>query len=444
MQAALRQQHLGFGPHHHLHLLHFDHKAQITLAHNAERWRERTHDYNRASQEIIDLFRNEAPVDLYMSVNGVRGRRLVQRVTFLTALFLDIDWHKVDGLDNLEMVLRAIESRLERFSLPTPYILSSGRGLYLKWPLRPFYVGKKDNNRNKHLATWRHCMDLLVEAFADLGADPACTDPTRLLRVAGSVNSRNGATVTLIGRAERVKLKDVYSPLLALKTPQRSAQAVTRRKSGKVTRLRTWYSLASARMGDMCEIAKARGRIKDGENRWQWLFCYAVEVAHFARSEESLLNQIQGFADQYLDRSDGKYRNVKRRFRRLIEQFNMSRDPVTGGFMRDEDKRYRHRTDTLIKKLGITAYEQRQCAAIVGKAEKERRRTEKRRKAGERPLAEYLAGHNHNQSQKAAERAVAALEMARQGMSMRAIATAMNVGVATVHRYLQAEQMDLL
>ena len=101
-------------------------------------------------------------------------------VLTLTALYVDLDVHKV--LDNpREQAIRSLNTAPIRPSL----IINSGNGLQAVWIVEP--TTDKDS--------WRRAQRALHESFLEYGSDIAVvSDESRILRLAGFPNRKNGET----------------------------------------------------------------------------------------------------------------------------------------------------------------------------------------------------------------------------------------------------------
>jgi hypothetical protein len=90
---------------------------------------------------------------------------------------------------------------------------------------------------------------------------------------------------------------------------------------------------------------------------------------------------------------------------------------------------YTYSKAKLIELFEISPDDQRQMTRLISDEEKERRRTERRRDAGEIERADYEA--------RADQRRIQAVVMREQGMSLRAIGAKLGVSHEHVRRYLQ-------
>lgn len=128
--------------------------------------------------------------DVYFSQNAFsRPRRGLGNIAWLNTLFVDIDLYKT-GQTQAEL-LRLLKGEYFGRRIPYPtHIESSGRGLYLKW--------KHASVPGSRLADWQIAEDWLVSQLLSVGADPQVNDATRVLRLAGSMNSKSGTQVRLL------------------------------------------------------------------------------------------------------------------------------------------------------------------------------------------------------------------------------------------------------
>lgn len=184
MQALVleRDYHLTT-PQGHYDLLHNTHPQEgvsilweKTGRHGSRSWHKLTPD----SAEIPYILRAQAGApDRYVTVNEFHGWRLVRLLKSLRSLFVDID-RKV----KLDELLDA----LSMHQLPHPsFVMFTGRGVHAYWLHEPAGAGE--------LPTWQQCQKTLIDALRPLGVDPVAKDCARVLRLAGSVNSKTGDTV---------------------------------------------------------------------------------------------------------------------------------------------------------------------------------------------------------------------------------------------------------
>lgn len=139
----------------------------------------------------------EGTYNTYVSMNtffrdkslDLQTGRDVKHLKRLTSLYVDIDCYKV-GLSK-QQVLLALQEEYIQHKIPVPtFVIDSGRGIYLIWKLR------KDEDRNA-MPKWAAVQEYLTETLKELGADYACTDGARILRVPFSINSKSRSMVQI-------------------------------------------------------------------------------------------------------------------------------------------------------------------------------------------------------------------------------------------------------
>lgn len=120
---------------------------------------------------------------------SLQDGRSVKHLKRLNALYVDIDCYK-QSLSKQEVLLR-LEDEYIGNKIPEPtFIIDSGRGIYLIWKLR--------NEDARALPRWTAVEQYLTSTLTELGADSACTDAARILRVPGSRNSKSKTKVSIL------------------------------------------------------------------------------------------------------------------------------------------------------------------------------------------------------------------------------------------------------
>jgi hypothetical protein len=158
----------------------------FTPKNEKRRWHELVgDDLDRLADEINHWRGHE---DVYVSVNNFFGWRRISLGTNLNAFFVDIDYHDASqpAFDSAFMRARALYMIEDELKWPTPnLVIESGRGIHIYWlfdkPV-PF----------KALPRWQHAQRNIVAA---LGGDRMAADATRVLRLAGTINSKSGTLV---------------------------------------------------------------------------------------------------------------------------------------------------------------------------------------------------------------------------------------------------------
>jgi hypothetical protein len=224
----------------------------------------------------------EGKQDIFITVNEFRHWRMIRNLKSLRACYVD-----VDGFTDWEIALDAIREA----GIPNPsFMVMSGRGIHFYWILAPLPA--------QALPVWQRVQDTLVNALAGIGSDYRAKDCTRLLRLAGTVNSRNGAEVrgyalnndiwTLHELADevlgpRIKPAKIFD-LKAQNTRRRRKMAAPGKGS-----IYAWWHLVYR---DLCAIADHYwlGGVPEGQ-RDTVLFLMANALSWFANTQ-ALENEI--------------------------------------------------------------------------------------------------------------------------------------------------------
>ena len=221
---------------------------------------------------------------MYVSMNRFKRTRHEENVHELAALYSDVDFYKVPELAGLapEAVYEKMLRRLEDAGIPEPSLaLFSGQGLQADWLLRP--VGSKE------LPRWKDCQRALWQVLRPLGADRASLDASRVLRLAGTRNSKTGASVrTLGGTGEVLSFDEFAKRLPQVQEDEEHREGaelhdmrVQRAARGgyKAPRCFTVQSLWEGRLSDLHTLRRLRfgeGQMPDFRDRWLLLAAVAM------------------------------------------------------------------------------------------------------------------------------------------------------------------------
>lgn len=120
--------------------------------------------------------------------------RDVKHIKRLTSFYVDIDCYKL-GLSKDEVLFR-LQDEFFGVKMPVPtFVIDSGRGIYCIWKLR----GKDNNGEDSRaLSRWQRIEQYLTDCLEELGADQACTDAARILRVPFTLNSKSNTKVKIV------------------------------------------------------------------------------------------------------------------------------------------------------------------------------------------------------------------------------------------------------
>ncbi|PQJ96967.1 replication protein [Chromatium okenii] len=256
--------------------------------------------------------------DRYLTVNEFYRWRVTNQLKSLRACYVDID-----GNVDIDKALQ----RLIEMELPEPsFVIYSGRGMHLYWLIKPVPA--------KALPVWQMVQNKLVEALLPIGADPVVKDCTRVLRLCGTINSKNGVQVTgkkLTGK--RWTLHQLSDAVLGKRQngclpKTRSAQVHSfsakpngRKKYGSIYQ---WWSLVHQDLMKIGDYYLPSGGIPEG-HRDIWLFLTLLSLSWFVpaarvksemlklarRYTPGLMNDVQRQMLPIINRAEASMRGEK-------------------------------------------------------------------------------------------------------------------------------------
>lgn len=361
-------------------------------------------------------------------------------------------WRRVDLLKSLRSCYVDLDDcrdwpgavdALEEQRLPAPsLIVESGRGLHFYWP--------HDAVPRQALPVWQAIQDALVTALKPFGSDARAKDCTRVLRLIGSVNSKNGEEVRgWILRPTTWTLADlaneVLGPKKATRPPNVVGMEAARTKRAASTHQRTGpYRLWHSRFEDLTKIADyhafAGNGIKPG-NRDTLLFLIGTALSWFAAAD-TLTEAIDRIARTYTPTLS--QREVTTYTQPIIARAIAAARGETVVFKgMTRDPRYAFRTATLRDWLGelivpelegtLKALCEPKTEAQVKERERARQRGRSRVKEGryKNTRAEYLRQVDERRNQ--------ALALREEGLTHQAIADRLGIGRRQVGNLLTTQ-----
>ena len=235
---------------------------------------------NYKPEQLAEQLSNYMGEDIYYSQNTFyRPQRRIENIRELRSLYVDIDCHNL-GLKP-DWVMGKLEHEYFRQSIPEPNLaVFSGRGLVLIWMIEPV--------PHRALPLWNAVQNYLLDQLKDIGGDPKAIDAARIFRIAGSMNSKNGATVHVEYRHDyRYALRDIQYDYLPELEPPKEKKAKRGRKK-KIVKLFNIYSLYHARILDITKLVELRDYDVTGYREticflyryWMCCFCNDTEEAY--------------------------------------------------------------------------------------------------------------------------------------------------------------------
>ena len=388
---------------------HKDAKGCVIIAQKDNGWHESGFSADQLQSAVASIDRT---ADTFASQNSffypVRRTNNVQQ---LRSLFVDLDCYR--NALTPEQALWQLEQDFFGSILPLPnLVVMTGRGLALTWYLKPAPADA--------LPLWQFAEDWICKQLEHLGADSAATDAARVLRLTGTVNTKNGVVVQAMQcHVGRLDLKDWKRNWLPAKQPKTR----TGKRTGTVNPLLTVYSLHYQRMQDIQALVLLRSGHCDGQ-RELILFLYRYYGLLFYKDTKSALDAVLTLNEQF---------TCPLPWREVV------RDTRSAERVLERGRRYNYTNRKLIDLLDITPEEQRQLKTIIGTKEKYRRNNEKREKARRNAGVTTRKEIIDQQKQLTRERITAIRELLEQqpGITQAEIAIQLGVGQQYISRLMK-------
>lgn len=376
--------------------------------------------------------------DTYLTVSQFNGWRKIRLLKSLRACYVDID-HNTD--------LDAVLSALKAAKMPMPsFVVFSGRGIHCYWRLAPTPANE--------LPLWQNVEDTLVDALACVGADKKARDCTRVLRLTGTVNAKNGQTVrgmmlsttvwTLKELADKVRVEKVPAEDVPAgpKAKVHDLAAAGARKQRPATMLGTrpgrkpgtrsiyewWYKVYQ----DLIVIVEHHWHqgVSEG-HRDQLLFLMSVSLSWFT-PVDSLQNEIGSTARKFMPTLTS--REVETQMATIIKRAQDAQDGKTFTWRGEKvNPRYYFSAEKMRELLGDLIvpelHDRLRCLAPADVIKERKRTRDAARYSDQNTGQGYRVGNK--------EKRTAARLMHVQGHSIREIAARIGVSGSTVHTWLK-------
>ena len=230
------------------HVLFHHYKAAgwITLAQKDRdgSWRQ----YHYRPEQLASELSEWLGENVFFSQNTFfKPQRRIENLKQLRALYVDVDCHQLNY--DPHWVVEKLNLEVFQETVPVPnFIIFSGRGLVCVWLIEPVPY--------QALPLWKAIQNHFYKHMEYVGADKKSIDSTRVFRVAGSTNSKNGKEVIIEYRHDyRYVLRDLQEEYLPELAPSKAKK--TGRKS-KLVYLHNVRNLHYSRLLDLVKIAELR------------------------------------------------------------------------------------------------------------------------------------------------------------------------------------------
>ena len=336
--------------------LHRDSKGWITRAEINCGYKQWHYRYNALLEQE---FNQE---NVYISINTFYSTfRRLEYLKELKAQFIDLDTYKT-GFTK-EQIIMHLEADYFNKSIPRPnLIIDSGRGLYLIWLL--------NSVPSKALPLWKAIEEYLYSVLKPFGADRQALDPTRILRVPGSINSKSKTVVSIIDEYDYIyDLREIQKEFL----PELKPKEKRKGRPKKINYVYRERSLYYARIQDITKLCELREYDLRG-HREIILFLYRYYLCSFTEDVQKALEDVLELNSMFI--APLKENEVIRATRSAEKCYL------------DKNKEYKYKNDTLIELLEITEYEETKMSTIISKNEYKRRNNEYNKKKYQEKLKE--------------------------------------------------------
>lgn len=389
----------------------------------------RFRQYHYQPEELASALTDWMGEDVYYSQNSFyKPQRRVDNIRQLRSLYVDLDVYNL-GLSP-EWVLGKLEFETFGQALPEPnMVIFSGRGLVLIWNIEPIPY--------KAMPLWRAVETFFVNQLKEVGADTKATDPARIFRLAGSINSKNRAVVKTEYRHDhRYDIHQLQYDYLPELSPKKLA-AKKKGRNTKVVRMFNTYTLHLSRARDIAKLVELRQGDVEGF-RETILFLYRYWTSCFTDDPDRALEDTLSLNTEFLRPLPEK--EVIKATKSAQKAWEAKSDAKANEVAKSlgyPGAGYNMPNSKLIEWLDITPQEQEQLSSIIGAAEKRRRnRLQKekwRRSVGMRPMEEY----NQERKQQVLSQAeqLKILMQENPSWTNKQLAEAMNTTVRSVQRW---------
>ncbi|WP_096203136.1 replication protein [Bacillus sp. FJAT-45350] len=414
------------------HVLFHHHEADgwITLAKKCKKgsWRQ----YHYKPEELSSVLKEWEGEDVFFSQNSFfKPQRRLENIRQLRSIYVDIDCHQLDF--DPEWVYGKLTLEVFGTTLPYPnHVIFSGRGLVCVWLIEP--VPKRA------LPLWQAVQSYFFEQLKYVGADPMSTDATRVFRIAGTRNSKNGREVRLhICHDHRSTLRELQEEYLPeLLSPNRTS------KEAKVYCLTNLYNLHYNRLLDIEKLAELRNYDMKG---YRELFCFLYRYWSCCFTQDTNESLKRTLEINLAFTSPLPEKEVVRATLSAEKAWQARHDETANIIAFEKGypgAGYNLKNTTIIEWFNITSEEQQHLKTIIDNEEKQRRKKQRdkeyqennRRNRGDLEREVYLK----NRSDKAHEHLHTLRELLAQNptITKRVLASILGLSIPRIKQLKQS------
>ncbi|MGL5717439.1 MAG: hypothetical protein ACRCX2_30780 [Paraclostridium sp.] len=387
----------------HLQALHGESKGYITIAKKEfsySQWHYKKEELLEHTEDIIN------DINAYVSQNTFyKPQRRIENIKELRAVYIDIDCY--NSKYTKEAVKYFLENDLYGTKIPVPnYLIDSGRGLYYVILIKPV--------PSMVMPLWYAVQRYLFNELKKFGADANALDPTRVLRIVGTMNSKSGTCVEVLDANDyEYSLREIQEEYL----PEINQKKKSKGRPKKMVSLFTEYSLYYSRVMDITKICELRDYDLEG-HREVILFLYRYYSACFTHDVGEALSRAL---------------ELNAKFKKPLPEDEVIRD-TKSATRAYENKLYKYTNTKLIEILDITLEEQQHLITIISGKEKYRRCADEK-KAKQKAKRRNEQGLTKKQ-QELQDLKLEVEKLSDEGFNNTQIANKLNIDRAKVRRLL--------
>lgn len=388
----------------HLKALHGNSEGYITIAKkdpDYSQWHYKKDELLEHTEDIIN------DINSYVSQNTFyRPQRRIENIKELRSVYIDIDCY--NSKYTKDAVQFFLENDFYGSKIPRPnYLIDSGRGLYYVILIKPV--------PSMAMPLWYAVQRYLFNELKKFGADANALDPTRVLRIVGTMNSKSGTCVEVLDAYDyEYSLREIQKEYL----PEISQNKKSKGRPKKMVSLFTEYSLYYSRIIDIVKICELRDYDVEG-HREVILFLYRYFSACFTNDAKEALNRAL---------------ELNSKFKNPLPENEVIRD-TKSATRAYENKLYKYTNAKLIKILDITLEEQQHLITIISGKEKYRRCAEEK-KAKQKAKRRNEQGLTKKQ-QELQDLKLEIEKLNKEGFNNTQISNKLNIDRAKVRRLLK-------
>ena len=385
--------------------IHGESKGWITKAEISKQ-----REFSQWHYHVEDLLKQDFDKeDVYISMSTFyKPMRRIETIKEIGNLFIDLDTYNTK-FTKTQILMNLEENYFNRL-IPIPnLIIDSGRGLTLVWSIEkvPYMA----------LPLWKSIQEYLYSQLKEFGADRKALDATRVLRVAGSINSKSGTRVTILEKYEyKYTLREIQREFLPDLDENKSKKKGRPKKVVYVHRERSLYQ---GRILDLVKLCELRNYDVKGQ-REIILFLYRYYLCYFYEDEQKALEDVLELNKEFIQPLSEKE----------VIRATGSAEKV----FKSKDKQYKYKNETLIELLEISEYEQTHMKIIIGKEEYKRRDNERNKKNYREKL---VTNGKLTEKEKISQRRNKIKDLLAEGLRRKDICSILKISIKTYKRDIQ-------